>query len=111
MDDKPTKRGGGTLPVVILLVVLILLPMIYVLSVGPAVWMATSGRMNPRTLEAVYWPLEWTANNVPVAGPAIVRYVELWDPQVQPVYSVPPGAPTPSTGAIPTPAPASPPGS
>jgi len=100
MDEKPTKRGGGAVPVVILLVVLILLPILYVLSVGPAVLMATSGRMNPKTLEAVYWPLEWTASNVPVVGPAIIQYAALWEPEPQPVYLAPPSASTPSTNTI-----------
>ena len=79
MDDKPTKRGGGTAVMVLVLVaVLIVLPMLYMLSVGPAVWMATSGRMNPKTLNAIYSPVEWTAKRIPGGGDALLWYVRWW---------------------------------
>ena len=99
MDDKATKRGGGAV-VVMVLVVVLLLPMIYVLSVGPAIWLAERGRLSEQSLTTTYGPLEWTANNVPVVGLAITWYVEWWQtPQL--IYS----APTlPSTATNPPPA-------
>jgi len=42
MDDKTTKRGGGAVAVVVLLVVLVTLPLLYVLSAGPVVWMVNN---------------------------------------------------------------------
>jgi len=103
MDEKPTKRGGGAVPVVILLVVLILLPMIYVLSVGPVLWMSSHdliGESCGRVIETIYRPLEWVVK-VPVIGSAIVTYMEWWLPQPLHSYSAPT---TPSATTTPAPA-------
>ena len=84
--------------VLVLIALLIVLPMLYVLSIGPASWLINSGRIDQswiRAIHAAYWPLGWTAGNVPVIGPAIVSYAELWvSPQ-----------PTPTAAAVPAPAP------
>jgi hypothetical protein len=100
MDDKATKRGGGAAVALVLVVVLVLLPMLYVLSVGPVARLADNGLIDQNwntVLGVIYWPLDWTADNVPVVGPAIIWYVESWQPP-QPIYS----APTlPSTATIP----------
>ena len=83
MDDKVTKRGGGIVVVLVVVCVLVVLPMIYVLSLGPVVWLAHSGFISPTlapALEFVYSPLKWVADNVPILGPAINGYVEMWRP-------------------------------
>lgn len=83
MDDKPIKRGGGTAVVLVLVALLVVLPMLYVLSVGPVVWMVHSGFISQTMLPvigAIYAPLEWVAQNVPVVGPALDRYVRWWQP-------------------------------
>ena len=83
MDDKATKRGGGAVVVMALVAVLVVLPILYVLSIGPVVWLAQSGFISPSLgypLEFVYSPLKWVADNVPIIGPAINGYVELWRP-------------------------------
>jgi len=92
----------------VLVTLLVLLPMLYLLSAGPVARMARSGQLDQSwrsVLDIVYWPLEWTAENVPVVGPAIISYVEWWVPPQPPLLSLPettPPAPAPST----TPAPA-----
>ena len=81
MEDKPTKRGGGAVVVMALVAVLVLLPMLYVLSIGPVVWLVSNGRIGPSFqsgLEMVYAPLEWTVNEVPLIRGPIVMYAELW---------------------------------
>jgi hypothetical protein len=83
MDDKPTKRGGGAAVVLVLIAVLIVLPMLYVLSTGPMVWMVHNGLISTSLvpiLSVIYAPLEWVAHNVPVIGPAIENYVSWWRP-------------------------------
>jgi hypothetical protein len=103
MDDKATKRGGGAVAIV-LVAVLVLLPMLYVLSVGPVAWMITGGRIDPSWKPAVdvaYTPLEWVAEHVPVVGPAIQGYVELWVPVMQPIYTSPPAATIPAPATAP----------
>lgn len=94
MENKPAKRSGGAAAAAIIVVVLVLVPLIYVLSIGPLVWLAGTGRISKSwmpILETAYSPLQWTANNVPVAGPAIESYAELWQPS-QPAYAPPPAA-------------------
>jgi hypothetical protein len=77
MDDKVTKRGGGAAVAIVLVVVLVLLPMIYVQSIGPAAWLHGSGWLSGEgrsILEAAYFPVKWTAQNVTVIGPVIEKY-------------------------------------
>ncbi len=91
MDDKATKRGGGAVVVLAVVGVLIVLPMLYVLSIGPVVWLAHSGLISPSlapALEFAYSPLKWVADNVPILGPAINGYVELWRP-AQSIFNAP----------------------
>jgi hypothetical protein len=84
MDDKPTKQGGGAAVVLVLVAVLFVLPMLYVLSVGPVIWLAHSGYIGTPLVPAlgmIYAPLEWVAHNVPVIGPAIDTYANWWQPK------------------------------
>ena len=107
MDEKPTKRGGGAVVLLAPVVLLVILPMYYVLSVGPVVRMARSGQLSESwrsVLSIAYWPLEWTAENVPVVGPAIISYVEWWAPPQPPVLTAPsPTAPSPTPSTAPAP--------
>ena len=80
MDEKPTKPGGrATAPIVA--VALVLLPTLYVLSVGPAfaLWQAGwIGWERKATLEAVYYPIIVVAANNQGARALFVDYVNLW---------------------------------
>ena len=70
--------------VLVLIAILVVLPMIYVLSAGPIVWMVHGGFINKSLVPAIgmiYAPLEWVAHNVPVIGPAIDNYVQWWIPK------------------------------
>ena len=69
--------------VLVLIAVLIVLPMLYLLSTGPVVWMVHTGLISTSLipiLGSIYAPLEWVSQNVPVVGPAIEQYVEWWRP-------------------------------
>lgn len=97
---RPT---GGAAVVVLLVITLLILPLLYVLSVGPAIALHSSGAIGQTgtvILEAVYYPLEWTSRNVPVVGPLIMRYAELWHRTV----AVPP-PPLPAPAVVPPPPP------
>jgi hypothetical protein len=100
------RPSGGAAVVLVLVVLLLILPLVYVLSVGPAIWLHSSGAMGPQStaiLEAVYFPLEWSSRNVPVVGPLIMRYAELWH---RPTAAVPLPPPTPYPPPVPSPTPA-----
>lgn len=107
-DDKPgAKRSGGGAAILVALVVgFAFLPLVYTLSVGPVILMVDRNWIGQEwmpALEATYSPLEWTAENVPIAGPAIMAYAEWWqNPAPRPIYEAPPPAlvnppPAPST--------------
>jgi hypothetical protein len=57
MNDKrkSKKRGVAILAVVLL----VLLPVLYVLSIGPAQWLLMTDRIAGTTYSAVYKPLIW----------------------------------------------------
>jgi len=59
---------------------LALLVVLYVLSIGPAIWFAQTVGPGPSTmnaLEVVYSPLRWAYDNTPLHGP-LEWYVEIW---------------------------------
>jgi hypothetical protein len=77
MEPKPTKREVHSGVAVTLLVVLALLPILYVLSIGPA-FKAAGGSFTPN-MRAFYKPLDWAAGVYPPFGRALVMYVNWWD--------------------------------
>jgi len=80
MDDKRRRRDAGVLAIA-LLAGLVFLPMIYVLSTGPAVWWCNN--VDPSwapTIETIYQPLNWFVNHVPGVGQVMLSYVEWWVP-------------------------------
>lgn len=77
-ESSPDRSKRGAAPVVV--VGLFLLPVLYVLSIGPAIWLAEAGYLQGtviEVLEVVYAPLVWLANDTPLGGP-IEWYVDLW---------------------------------
>jgi hypothetical protein len=77
MDGKPAKREVHSGVAVTLLVVPVLLPIFYVLSIGPA-FKAAGGSFTP-TMRAFYKPLDWAAGVYPPFGRALLKYVNWWD--------------------------------
>jgi hypothetical protein len=107
MDDQSKLRSGGAV-LVLLLVALISLPMLYVLSIGPVFWLANeNGQIEHLwVIETAYWPLGWTAENVPAVGPALDSYVQWWSPPNDAVYDAPSAATVPVPVSTPAPTPA-----
>src|SRR5262245_31384713 len=80
MDNKPTKRGGGVVVALVLVVVLVVMPMLYVLSIGPAARLAWRGYYSISYYHAAYHPLYDFCNQCPVLDDALAWYVKLWLP-------------------------------
>jgi hypothetical protein len=79
MEDK-TKRGGAAV-VFALAVVLLVLPLIYVLSIGPVARMVDERWISQSwepTLEFAYAPLLLTADSSPTAESVLTGYMEMW---------------------------------
>jgi hypothetical protein len=108
MDDKPVKRAaGGAAVMATIAVVFLLLPMIYLLAIGPIVWLHRRGYVNvdPGSFIArVYYPAEMAAQNCQPFARAIETYVSLWEPPPT-APNARYTAPVPTTAATPIPAP------
>jgi hypothetical protein len=95
MSDKSNQRGGGTGVVLVLSAILLVLPMLYILSIGPLIWLDSKGTFNEPTqtvLGVIYSPLGLAIENeVPVIAPALESYVSLWEsPPIAPPAAVAP---------------------
>jgi len=56
--------------------VLLLSPLLYVLSIGPAGWLQKRGHL-PGDMRSIYAPVVWLHNNTPLEKP-LGWYAELW---------------------------------
>jgi hypothetical protein len=87
MESNPAKRsGGGTAVVVVLVALLVILPMLYVLSVGPLVWLdGGTGRFTENDyVIAAYFPLIWAAESCSPLKTLWTGYISLWEPSPPP---------------------------
>ena len=108
--DAQARRGGGAGAVAVIVVLLFALPLIYVLAIGPIVWLHDRGHIEitPNSIIGIaYRPLEYAAQECKPVEASIEWYVSLWTlaPQVTPAVALPPATPMPSP-AITTSAPA-----
>jgi hypothetical protein len=83
MDKIPEKKTSS--PIVV--AVLVLLPVLYVLSSGPAVRLISSGSASPSTrlsptatrmIIQFYFPLEWFVRHNRWLKEPISNYISLW---------------------------------
>ena len=113
MDDKPIKRAaGGAAIVAAVVVVFILLPLVYLLAIGPIVWLHDRGYVSaePGSVVArMYYPADIAAANCRPFARAIETYVSLWERTAPPVQVAPYLAPVPVAQPVPTPYTATPP--
>lgn len=75
------KKSAGT-PLTILALLILVLPFLYVLSIGPAAGLATRGYIDAEnnTLKMFYAPIAWSVDNFPVCRVILEPYVKLWMP-------------------------------
>ena len=104
-------RSSGAAAVVAMLV-LLLLPLLYVLSIGPVVWLHGRGMMSPaitNAAETIYEPLDWAAQRSALVEQPLSAYVEWWQP-AQAAIPLPPPASAPPVVAptMPSSSPAAP---
>jgi hypothetical protein len=109
------QRASG-LVTVVGIALLVLLPMLYVLAIGPLVWFADNGMISDGPMEVIaviYWPLEKLAEKSPLVETPLMAYVDWWrsppPPSYPTPYSPPPAAspppqPSPALQSVPTPA-------
>jgi hypothetical protein len=92
MDEKPTRRSAGAAALV-LVAFLVLLPLLYILSVGPIRYLVETGRLTAdegSVVGIVYQPLLWGVENCRPFGSVMEAYANLWDPNSPNVVIAPP---------------------
>jgi hypothetical protein len=77
MSERDEKRGGSGVAIGCLLVFLLGLP-VYVLSIGPAVWMANRSEAVGYAIQVVYFPLGLVAYCLPPFKDFVEWYISFW---------------------------------
>ncbi len=67
---------------VMLVIGVAMLPVLYVLSIGPMMWLSANGYIPPRVSASVplYAPLQWTADRWPAFDSLLDWYTGPWMP-------------------------------
>lgn len=86
-DSHHSSRTSAGRTSTVLLLGIVLLPVLYVLSIGPIIKLQSMGLLGPRDapvhrlLEAFYMPLEWCLqSDIPVLSAALEWYAIHWMP-------------------------------
>lgn len=74
MESSPS-RGSGVVPLV--LAILVLVPILYVLSIGPVVAVLKKTGTGEEAVLVFYAPVIWLHENTPLKEP-LEKYGELW---------------------------------
>jgi hypothetical protein len=81
MDKKPANRTSRPLAVILLALLLLLVPVFYVLSVGPVFGMVECGWIGKSwvpALETIYLPLRLATVYIPGCDILLSEYQRLW---------------------------------
>jgi hypothetical protein len=78
--DEPAKKESASRSVALSagLAVALVLPILYVLSIGPAVWLSDQGYTGDPESNPIYRPLVWLVDTFPTFEEFIDWYVDLW---------------------------------
>jgi hypothetical protein len=79
MDDP---RRNPSAPAAIILAAIAISLVMYVLSVGPAMWLNNRGRLPSSILDSallIYAPLDWLAHHSEVANRILFWYAGFWE--------------------------------
>src|SRR6478672_9315860 len=77
MSERDEKRGGGAGCAIGCLLVFLLLPVLYMLSIGPVAVLVNHNE-SLQWMGVIYHPLGWLAESYEPIGDALGWYVELW---------------------------------
>ena len=74
--DKHERRFPALAAV--LCVVVLLLPVVYVLSIGPAFWLMEHGYASSSVWEYTYYPVFWLSSKSELGRRLLEWYINLW---------------------------------
>lgn len=79
-DEKKSRSGGsGVATAAILIGLLIVLPMLYFLSIGPVVWYCLTHNISTGGfVDTYYYPWEWLYDHCKPLQPFMDWYMEPW---------------------------------
>ena len=72
--QRPTNKSAA-----IIILAVVLLPVVYVLSTGPAVWPIHHGLVDEGWVHAFYSPFNWAMERLPTCDAIMQPYLSLWD--------------------------------
>jgi len=76
--DEDRNRGSSAGPVLIVGALLILVPLLYILSCGPAVVLINRGYLSEDGFRIVYYPLDLVARSSHGIRDSLEWYTRLW---------------------------------
>jgi hypothetical protein len=79
MSEREEKRGGAGC-IVLLALLMLAVPVLYVVGLGPMSWFVHTDRMSPDTWEMIYSPVLWVADRSDSLQNAVVWYIDLFRP-------------------------------
>lgn len=74
---REEKHHAAASPVITAVLLVLLLPILYVASTGPALWLKRNGFMTDSTLDTIYCPLIWAAERTELKT-HLRQYALLW---------------------------------
>lgn len=74
--ESSSRNGAGLALLAVAL--LCFVPVLYVLSIGPADYLVRSDYIDAETSRAFYWPLVWLYNSYEPIQPLFEWYLEWW---------------------------------
>jgi hypothetical protein len=77
-ESEDRNRGSMGGPIATVMAALVLLPLLYVLSCGPAVALMTRGYLSEEAFNVVYFPLRLAAQSSSWIGRPLEWYAQLW---------------------------------
>jgi hypothetical protein len=80
MSETEEAHKGSRRHTGVLIGVMLLLPVLYTLSMGPAVRLRTYRCLKPETFQVVYAPVIGVARSFPAIGDPLNEYLWLWYP-------------------------------
>jgi hypothetical protein len=77
-DERERRRNAAPIAIV-LIVLLVVLPCVYVLSIGPAVYLVNHGHPEwADTADTIYRPILWLSDNCGPIRVVVHAYMSFW---------------------------------
>jgi hypothetical protein len=76
--NTPSRQGSTSFVAVVLVLLLVIAPLLYALSIGPAVVLLNWGTIDQEQLNFAYAPIRYVHYHFKGSRPLIEAYVQIW---------------------------------